>query len=711
MTAINTSFRTITTAEGTTDTQSTALVETASELQDAMRNMEDFMAQYEGDLTDEQIEDLRRLMATARLEYAAFEGAINAPASQGSQNDTGTIPTFDRPSVLPAEWSGEHANNPDEEYRYVQDDPDKYGAYEGIIDILNSGNPNTPNKLAFQITDDMDVKSVTGESHGRDIIITVKYTDGKETRSWVIRDGTVRPEPIIISANGCLNPVKIDMSKIIRINDGTYPVESYKTQKMYIWGSEGDDTIIGSQGVDKIVGMAGNDTINGQGGDDVIWGDEYYQNAGTFDRNYGGNDNVKGGMGNDIIYGGGGVDNTYTSDKGEAVAESEHTIQDSSSAAPNSEFITPGDNWEKADSSDDGMIVLENTTGIAGQIDIDMATAGNYNMAVAEANPNGDLVITMAGEEGSFKIKIKNFFGEFGAGNPANASLRLNFLGSDNSDIIDFSRIHTTSQVINLKGGGNDDIMLGARNALLTDGVDIERLLSSQASGSDLSNYLGEDYKGPFYFTEDDTDKKNGYVASSGQGGQIEIERDPLITDDSKRDKFIRLVAPEGYNKVYAASDTDNNIYLVLVKPSVNGEAAKTIVIKVDSDVMGLDEDGYPKLTLDDIRIGNKVAVNTADGTEYKMNWLDITPISNTKDYFQDFALDGGEGSDLIFYQAGSRIEDGEDDSTVEYGAESESSNAVEALAAQALAREAAARAEADGEPENADENEDGENA
>lgn len=76
--------------------------------------------------------------------------------------------------------------------------------------------------------------------------------------------------------------------------------------RMAIWlyGEEGDDTILGSEGADTIYGGDGNDAIDGRNGsdqiiggdgDDALWGS-------------GGSDRLTGGEGNDSLYGGEGSD-------------------------------------------------------------------------------------------------------------------------------------------------------------------------------------------------------------------------------------------------------------------------------------------------------------------------------------------------------------------------------------------------------------------
>ena len=74
---------------------------------------------------------------------------------------------------------------------------------------------------------------------------------------------------------------------------------SMLTAAMFLFGQDGDDTVIGG---------AGNDTILGGNGDDLLWGGA-------------GNDILQGGPGNDTFYGGAGDDLFYVGEPGDVVAD------------------------------------------------------------------------------------------------------------------------------------------------------------------------------------------------------------------------------------------------------------------------------------------------------------------------------------------------------------------------------------------------------
>ena len=97
---------------------------------------------------------------------------------------------------------------------------------------------------------------------------------------------------------------------------------NYNNQKQYLFGEDGNDTLIssngndflmGGDGNDKVLGGGGNDKIGGQSGADWLWGDsgndylmgdegDDYLNGGADD------DTLIGGYGNDKLFGGEGDD-------------------------------------------------------------------------------------------------------------------------------------------------------------------------------------------------------------------------------------------------------------------------------------------------------------------------------------------------------------------------------------------------------------------
>lgn len=649
MSRIDTNFKA--NAAGTTGAGDAGLAQLMAEVQEALREIEEFKAQNAEWLSEEHLNELDRLEVTLKAESAAM-GAYGTSGAAGGSGAAGSESWLDAPDELQPEWNGipdGFINSFDEDAAGLSDP--KYGEYAGTIEIPNSGRVDSPTKIGFQMTDDM--LGITAESKGRDIVITVRYDydgDGVEDarKSWVIKEGTVRPEPIIISAYGVGHGVEIDCSRVIRINDGSYEGFHAGTKSgFYIHGSEYDDVIRGTQANDAIVGYAGDDLLEGQAGNDKLWGDEYYEVAGSFDPDYGGNDEINGGAGEDIGYGGGGIDTSHKADRGESITEDERSIDDVvTDAPPVSDWFQDigGGDWEY-EGMEDGVAVIRNTSGEAGELDIYMPPG--YNMAYAERDADGSLIITFVGDEGTFKIKIEDFFTEFAGEDPDARIPRLNFIGSDDADIIDFSRVTVSSQVININGEGGDDIILGANSDLLKDGVDLDNMTSSQRNPA-LQNYIDD-----FFAYEDGG---TGGYAAEVDGDQIHIGKDDGVAD-ADRAEVLNICAPEGYEKAYIAEDpATGDLILILVKPGQGDEKAKTIVVRIDED-LGLDYNQISIFFAGDIE---------GEGEARRQTYTDgpiPTPVSISA---FDYTLDGGSGADLLFNWSGGKTNRDSEDDVVE---------------------------------------------
>jgi len=618
------------------------LAEIQAQIQEALAEIEQFKLENSEWLTEEQLAQMNRIEVTLKAEAAAIQGGgLGGIAAPAAVDENGNL--LSRPEELAPEWNGipsDYINGSDPYGQdLVNDDPSKYGDFAGTITIPNSGNPNAPTHIAFQMTDDM--VELYGESRGRDLVITVVYEDGSR-KSWVIKEGTVRPEPIVFSALGLTHGVKMDLSRMIRVATGDYACNSQYAHRVYMHGTEYNDVLIGTQSAvgDAIVGYAGDDTIDGMAGDDQIWGDECYQMSGDQTMEYGGDDKIHGGTGSDTIYGGGGIDTSYKSDKGEAVFETESVENDVADATtipdPEDWFYSSGSpesDWVVDPEIEDGMVVIYNQSGNAGELNLDMPAG--YNMAYAEQDADGNLIITFIGENGTFKVLIEDFFGKFD-----DDVVRLHFFGGNDNDIIDFSRVELTSQAISIEDAYNsDDIILGAKNALLSDGVDMENLFDSQKnSDSELQNYVDE---GVFA-----TDESN-YEGTSADGFNAEVDEannQIHITGDSDHLDKLNIKAPDGYDHGYITMH-GGDMYLILVKQTESGKA-KTIVFRIDGS-LGLD--------FSDISI--KHAITEDDDTTFGS----VLPIYAISDDIDDYLIDAGAGNDIVFTQKGGNTENAED--------------------------------------------------
>jgi Ca2+-binding RTX toxin-like protein len=649
MTSINTHYKAnMVDAAAQGATTDPYLDQVKADLEEALAEIEQFKeenAQWLDSMTEEQWLTLNRLEVTSKATIAAIDaGTYRSTSAPAAVDENGNL--LNQPQELQDGWNGVDGYvDPDDAYGQdlVDDDPDKYGEFGGTVNIPNSGNAAAPTSVGFQMTDDM--VGITAESRGRDIIVTVEYEDGTK-KSWVVKEGTVRPEPIIISARGLTHGVTMDFSRVMRASTGEYPGYPYGQRSgFYIHGTDYKDTIIGTQSDDAIVAYAGNDTIDAMAGNDTVYGDEYYQTSGDQTMGYGGDDTIKGGAGDDILYGGGGLDTSFKSDKGEAVAETEGWVNDVTDAAniPPSDdwFDSPGDDWVVTDEVEDGMVVIENQSGEAGSMTLTMPDG--YNMAYAEMDGDGNLVITFVGDEGTFKVMIEDFFSKF----QNDDVVRLVFEGGSENDIIDFSRVEITNQTISIYGEGGDDLIMGAENALLSDGVDMENLLESQRnSNGELEGYVEEGIFASDDYADGDNTSADGYH-SEAKDGYIEITADPNDPDGPA--EKLNINAPDGYDHGYITTDAAGNTYVILVKQTESGKA-ETIVIKVNSSLCG-----PGGLSYDDIKI--KHGVVDDDETTWG-NPLELTWISSD---IEDYLLDGGGGNDIVFTQKGGYTDGAED--------------------------------------------------
>ncbi len=386
------------------------------------------------------------------------------------------------------------------------------------------------------------------------------------------------------------------------------------------------------------MGWDGNDTITGGANNDQIWGDEHYELSGSHSKTYGGEDTINGGAGYDTIYGGGKSDTVFSTDKGEGVNEHEITIEKASTGAPSDMSWIESDEWEiQNDQTGDGTVVYRNEgDGKGGTINLDMPEG--YTMAFGDIDSDGNsLVITFVNEAGeSFKVKFENFFsGSFYGEKPEDAIVRLNFKGSEGNDIISFDRIlakNVTTQIINIEGGNGDDIILGVKNQLWAEGLDVNNLeRSNRTSSGEINAYVNGREGGVFAGNDgDDPTTHDGYVAK-GKGEYVWI----TAADDEEQSGTIKINAPEGFEYGYRGEDSAGNTVIILVDPQDEGPA-KTLVIKIDGTMDATEVFVQSSVST----TGEDGIVDTTDGNIWSLTEISLRA--------EDYRIDGGNGSDLV---------------------------------------------------------------
>ena len=606
------------------------------EAEAALVEIEEFISQNLDDLTDGQYKDLMRIKETLEWQITTAQNYADYPAP-GSVN--GADPTlWDMPQALDPYWNGIPEDNIIQDAvskAIVESDPDWFGEYMGTVKVPNSGDPSNPTRVGFQMTDDM--VACYGESRGSKLFVTAEIDNGDGTTSLeTYAYESNGSEPLIISGIGC-NGVQIDFSRVY-----------LPDAKIYIHGSEGHDLIKGAQSSTNIVGYAGDDEIYGGASVDKIYGDEYYEKAGQFDQSYGGHDTINGGGGKDVILGGGGIDTFFTSDSGDSINEYEDMIGNKIDVPGSSSTWSDSGEWQEAeDISENGTIYFRNQSdGSGGEITLDMSEIpGNWDKAFLDMDADNNLVITIGGETGTFTVVYENFFGKQFSTPP-----KLNIIGSDGNDIINAENVTVDSQVINIKGGAGEDVIIGAKNQMLMDGVDINRLEQSQNVGNaELSTHVNS---GTFaeesvdeYKNEDgeiDRTTWNGFTSEVRNNDHIFISG-----DSSDNVGLLQLKAPDEYTECYMGIAENDDIVIILVNKQASGNA-KTIVIKVDNTL---------GLTYNDIVVGNfsSTTIGADDDANKETMGAPMTPTYISL-LDNDYLTMGGTGDDLIITQEGSKV-------------------------------------------------------
>lgn len=652
MTTINTNFKADSVSYDDSS-YSGDVAQTRNDLEQALRELEQFASENATWLTEEALNDMERLKVFMKAEMAAIDayGQGGGYGPMGPDSDLGGS-SWNLPSDLQAGWNildnGTLRIEEDSGDAALFSDSEKYGEYVGTVNF-ESG------RIVFSLQDD-NIDKVEVNSIGKDLALTVTYKDGSK-KTWNVKNGSVRSEGFAIDGSRMNDKITIDCSGSLRISDGKHGSRYGERTGFQIWGSNYDDTLIGSQGIDRVFGLAGNDKIRGMAGDDLLFGDEPYAIEGysaTYSSDIegfpAGDDDIRGGEGADTIYGGAGIDTGYASDSTTAanpdvLNDMGGDIQNDTANAPavDPSWFAPDGNWA-TEVDDDGTIVLSHVGEEGGQIDITLPEG--YNMAFADTDPDGSaLVITFVGYDtdgnpATFKVKIEDFFNSSFASDPSKAIVTLNISGSEVSDIIDFSKITgLENQNINIYGKGGNDIILGVDSALVRDGIDTSNPLESTASERDLIEY---EESGILIESED--------AGSDGwetrvDGNQIVVTSDGTAHDE---DDVVRIVAEDGYDHGYITVDEDGDTCVILVN-----DEGDTIVIKFEDENLNYQNifilDRRPESPTEDDYDGS-------DATEIRLIPIDFAA-------FEDwYAIDGGDGSDVLFGIEGSNFNsEGED--------------------------------------------------
>lgn len=654
----------------TESTQDSALL---ARIDEANSELENVLAQYDEFLTDEQRANIERLLATLRAEAAAIDGAGYGVSYNSETGEIESVDYSSRSSLpeMGSGWDGGIISEYEEDEASLDAED---GDYMGTIEIEASGDPMNPTAVMFSLDDAFEseitnggrIDSVDVSSRGRDLVVTVTGTDGdgnEITKSWIIREGTVRPEPIVFNFTGLSHGINFDASRSYRISDGSYNSYYGVTRGFYIHGTAYGDTIYGSQGDDAIVGWENyaegtttnddsvNDVIDGMAGDDRIWGDEDSEDFGS----EGGRDIIRGGSGSDILYGGGNIDTRYASDSVSStspgsVNQFERIADDTNTNVPDPSGWIDAPGWETVVDSN-GEVTLRNT-GDETNNQLDITLPEGYTMAFGEIGEDGtSLVITFVGEDEdgnpqTFQLTIEDFMRGRTGFSPEEV-LHLDFHGSDESDIIDFSGIsNLESQVINIYGHAGDDMLLAPPSDRMTAGLERDELLrSTGATSASVRDELILDPNDEDYFDAEIDEDTRRIKITVGENTPPE-------------DAVLSLVAPEGYTYGYLSRDPDNDNLLVIM---VNPDTGDTLVIEIEKST---------GVEYNEVEVVNKLVEDLEDAIDdgefdedaVSGAWS-LIPITLDEG---DYTIDSGDGSDLIFAPSGTNFVTDEDDEVIE---------------------------------------------
>lgn len=468
-------------------------------------------------------------------------------------------------------------------------------ATSGVYDPLN---PSASNALAFVVPN--DAKKIVGATVGSDIQITVYKTNGS-SEVYLLKGMAVRPEPIYIYGAQKTSAMEVDLTKAYRISNGQYGQPFGDTNGFIVWGTKSHDKIVGSEGNDVIVGGGGNDLLRGLMGDDELYGDEY--GVGKFQATDG-DDDLDGNEGMDTVRGGGGSKDKAVKGTGDSVAEAEQ-VNEEQFAAPTGDWLSHP-NWTKSVGKNGEItLTLDDDEKAAGSIDLTLPPG--YTMASGSMDSTGKaLIVTMVGFDSkgnpqSVRVRINDFF-------DPDVKTTLNVYGNTQQNILDFHEVVLTGNLINLRGEGENDMILAPKSHLDELGIDLADLGKGTYSNKELKKLVdaGRD-------PDDKAFDWGGYTWNT-----IDPAADPMDNTSYVQDGEIRLVTdgtipslafnlPAGFNDSVLMEDgKDYKLILINRTP----DSVQQVVVRI---VGGVDKVKGP-ITMNGVPVPIVSAVPIVDG-------------------------------------------------------------------------------------------------
>ena len=163
--------------------------------------------------------------------------------------------------------------------------------------------------------------------------------------------------------------------------------------------------------------------------------------------------------------------------------------------------------------------------------------------------------------------------------------MKLNIEGNDQDNIIDFGQVgkgtdHVMRNVIHIKGGAGDDMLIAPQNALIKDGLtwrDMQQ--SSDILGTLHQPYIDQNGLFPNLNTNTDAAQNNWDATSNGREIVLQKGNNAEIAGQQ-----ISISAPAGFKNGYyywdSQPDGKKDMIVVLVKKEP-GSKPETIVIRI----------------------------------------------------------------------------------------------------------------------------------
>ncbi|MBI5299755.1 MAG: hypothetical protein HY877_05635, partial [Deltaproteobacteria bacterium] len=497
-------------------------------------------------------------------------------------------------------------------------------------------------------------------------------------KAWLGKDHVTNVSvPLAVDAHNVKQGVKIDLSRVYRISDGSKGVPYGTTAGFSVIGSNFKDNIIASEGDDIIAGLAGDDTLSGQAGKDQIYGGGWKELMDSLGLKIAddGNDTIDGGIGKDTIDGGGGFNTGFKTDETiGANAEYQTNILnriDGHNTTPLESSWLGSDTygWESKEVKS-GEVELTETYDINDSRPnvLSLKMPDGYDMAFAEETTDGSLKITMVGKDErtgapkTFTITVKRAFSSrTGPSASLNSPFTLKFDGNGKDNIIDFHSVDFKNNLLKISGLAGDDMILAPTNDLVQENITLDNLTGTQ---NRISRRELQDKKDDFIPDHDKTDPNEygyGIRATIGNANEIVIEKTVAGTDERKV-----FIDPTDYDKAYVMQDPKNSadLLVVLVKRGAAGSPPTTVVIRIkDYEKFSASAETNKKANLSWLTIGKKNRTATAGeddsaGTapEAFTPFTNVVPLIHAKlnsDNKPDSGtvIDAGEGdNDFVFH-------------------------------------------------------------